>query len=254
VYGVLYQRIRQGTAAPGTTLSTEDQLAAEFGVSKSTIRQAVGALVDRGLVERRQGRGTFVRGDAKAHSSRVFVGSFTDLIVGTHEISVREFSIQDDVVFPSDVREALELDDTTGKTLTHYRDIDGQPFAYAVVYLSPVAVQKLGRDGLVPVGRATRLNAHGVPITGARQSMSAELADVRVAENLEIDYGQPVLFSVRVVYSNDAPIEVVHTWYRGDLYRWEAELDFSWEENGLNITVVAEDDPAARPAPAGRCG
>ncbi|MGH3756429.1 GntR family transcriptional regulator [Actinophytocola sp.] len=45
---------------PGQMIPTEQQLSLEFGVSRNTIRQAVGDLVNAGLVVRYAGRGTFV--------------------------------------------------------------------------------------------------------------------------------------------------------------------------------------------------
>lgn len=55
------QLIQTGTLAPGARLPTELYLAQEHGISRNTVRQAMSALVHEGLLERHQGRGTFVR-------------------------------------------------------------------------------------------------------------------------------------------------------------------------------------------------
>ncbi len=60
VYETLRRRIDGREWKAGDQLPTEPQLAAEFGVSRGTTRQAVAALVAEGLVERTAGRGTFV--------------------------------------------------------------------------------------------------------------------------------------------------------------------------------------------------
>jgi GntR family transcriptional regulator len=52
--------IDQGTVASGQQLPSETNLALEFGVSRITIRQALGHLSSEGYVDRRQGIGTFV--------------------------------------------------------------------------------------------------------------------------------------------------------------------------------------------------
>lgn len=49
---------------PGGRLPTEHELAERFGVNRHTLRRAVGALEDKGLVRIEQGRGTFVQGGA----------------------------------------------------------------------------------------------------------------------------------------------------------------------------------------------
>ncbi len=56
----LLQAIEGGRLAPGQALPSEAQLAAAFGVSVGTLRQAVGELAAEHILVRRQGRGTFV--------------------------------------------------------------------------------------------------------------------------------------------------------------------------------------------------
>jgi len=60
VLEILAERIRTGAYAPGTQLPSETALAAEFGISRTTVRSALGFLASRGLVVPRQGVGTFV--------------------------------------------------------------------------------------------------------------------------------------------------------------------------------------------------
>ncbi|PZM14120.1 phosphonate metabolism transcriptional regulator PhnF [Rhizobium tubonense] len=57
---VLAAEIAAGTLAGGERLPTEPQLMERFGVSRFTVRQALGHLEARGLVRAEQGRGTFV--------------------------------------------------------------------------------------------------------------------------------------------------------------------------------------------------
>lgn len=57
----LREQISAGALRPGDQLPTEPQLATTYGASRSTIRLAIGMLTTNGLVETRQGMGTFVR-------------------------------------------------------------------------------------------------------------------------------------------------------------------------------------------------
>lgn len=69
VRAVLEQQILSGELAAGTLLPTEPELCAALGVSRTVLRDAVRALVARGLLTVRQGRGTMVAepsGDAFA--------------------------------------------------------------------------------------------------------------------------------------------------------------------------------------------
>ncbi len=53
-------QIRAGEFAPGSKIPSEHQLAATFGIGRPTVRQAIDALVRKGLLHRRRGSGTFV--------------------------------------------------------------------------------------------------------------------------------------------------------------------------------------------------
>lgn len=52
--------IRNGVYKPGDKIMTEAEIAKEYGVSLITVRKAVGSLMEKGLVVRKQGKGTFV--------------------------------------------------------------------------------------------------------------------------------------------------------------------------------------------------
>lgn len=57
----LQARIVSGAWTPGSAIPAEGALAREFGIALGTIRQAIAVLVQQGLLERVQGKGTFVR-------------------------------------------------------------------------------------------------------------------------------------------------------------------------------------------------
>jgi len=67
-------RIASGEWQPGTRLPTEAELAAELGVSRVTIRQALSAAVDAKLVIRIPGKGTYVSQVSNTPLSQGFIG------------------------------------------------------------------------------------------------------------------------------------------------------------------------------------
>lgn len=71
VADALAQRLERAILAreyrPGEALPAERQLAAQLGVSRATLREALGQLVERGLLLRRHGAGTFVSGQIDEH-------------------------------------------------------------------------------------------------------------------------------------------------------------------------------------------
>jgi DNA-binding GntR family transcriptional regulator len=58
---ILRRRISSGTYSPGSRLPSEAEIGKSFKISGLTVRQAVKALADEGLLERIQGSGTFVK-------------------------------------------------------------------------------------------------------------------------------------------------------------------------------------------------
>ena len=57
----LLEAITSGKLPAGTKLPTEEELCAQFGISRPVARQAYNMLIEEGFVERMRGRGTFVR-------------------------------------------------------------------------------------------------------------------------------------------------------------------------------------------------
>ena len=62
VFEQLRELIRSGKLKPGDRLLSERELSAAMGVSRVTLKNAMSRLVAMGMVEQRQGKGTFVRG------------------------------------------------------------------------------------------------------------------------------------------------------------------------------------------------
>jgi len=58
---ILYEKIRSGELKPGDRLDSVEQLAEQLQVSRSAIREALSALKAMGLIEIKQGSGTFVK-------------------------------------------------------------------------------------------------------------------------------------------------------------------------------------------------
>lgn len=88
--------IRSGELRPGDRMAPVGTLAAEFGVGRSAVREALSALRAMGLVEMRQGEGTYVRAFSSDTLSKYLA---TGLLMESREI--------DDLL---DIRELLESD------------------------------------------------------------------------------------------------------------------------------------------------
>ena len=91
---VLRDEIARGAISVGDPLPTEQTLCEQFGVSRITVRRALGDLADQGYIERRHGVGSFVRGTVPATRER---GSVMDELRQTQfetEVEVLEFGMR----------------------------------------------------------------------------------------------------------------------------------------------------------------
>jgi GntR family transcriptional regulator len=240
VTAVLRQRVENAEYPAGVRLASEDELAVEFSVSRATIRQAVGALVDEGLVLRKQGSGTYVRDRTNAVLRQRFRGSLGDLIRESHNAAPRDVEvIHDHPVTPS-IAAALELAEPVATVVKRTRMMNDEPFAYTTTYLPSeigrgITAEMLKRRALMEV-----LIDEGVRLVDATQSIRAQLADAELCTKIEVPLGAAVLYVERVV--RDAagrPVEFVRSWYRGDRYEYTVTLDLAEETTGERYRNLA---------------
>lgn len=235
IAGILRQRIEDGIFPAGGRLPAEDELAAEFDVSRATIRQAVGELVMEGLVVRRQGRGTYVeKRDRKVLQQR-FRGSLGDLIHESHRAKTRNLDLSHDAQIPVRIAEALQLETPRGTVVKRTWTMDGQPFSLTITYLPPDLGQALTGAGLRKQALMEVLTDSSVVLSSATQAIRAQLADLDVCSQIDVKMGAPVLMVERIVHdATGRPVEYVRSWYRGDRYEYAVTLD---------LTPSATDNP-----------
>ena len=104
---ILLDEIRQGVWKAGEQLPTEATLAERFGISVGTVRRALGGLEDEGIINRREGAGTFVRTYKNTGSANQFQ-IFSD-IDGKPRGSRKELIALSTVPAPNFVADALGL-------------------------------------------------------------------------------------------------------------------------------------------------
>jgi len=235
VAGILRQRIEDGIYPVGGKLLSEDELAAEFEVSRATIRQAVGELVMEGLVVRRQGRGTFVQERDPSVLQQRFRGSLGDLIHESHRATTRNLDVAHDAPIPQHIAEALQLETPTGTIVKRTRMMDGQPFALTITYLPPDLGKSLSPADLRRKALMEVLMDSGITLSSASQSIRAQLADLDVGSQIDVELGAAVLFVERIVHDTTGrPVEYVRSWYRGDRYEYAVTLDLAAGPDGNN--------------------
>ena len=226
----LAEAIGAGRLAPGDRMPSEQDLAAWFGVSRMTLRQALAKLARRGLVTRTVGRrgGTFVA-ERKLEQDRTTLAGFSD--------QLRRHGIQPGarVLFatqrPAGPVSAAALGLREGDPVHEVRRVrlgDGRPI---------VLEQSLFPAALFPGLLQCRLDGSLYELLEARysqrphrarESLEPVTAGVREAEALEVAEGAPLMLVERVAYAQTGqPVEFARDLFRGDRTRivmWTSEL------------------------------
>jgi GntR family glv operon transcriptional regulator len=193
---------------PGDSLPSEPALAAAYGVSRATMREALQNLSGAGIVRRVHGVGTFVTGVSKKMESALDVDlGVTDAIrAANKQLGVQVLRAAEQPA-PQLVGEALGLV-PAGRVLWIERAIlaDDVP-AVAAVDAIPVAVANRATTPYEggSVYRFLEVEC-GVRLAGGSASITAVAAERRVARVLNIAEGSPVLRIAQTERADDGTI------------------------------------------------
>jgi GntR family transcriptional regulator len=227
VYLLLKQRLASGDFAPDEPMPGENALAAEYGVSRLTIRRSLESLETEGLIHRHQGRGTFARPapvTAGGHASDI--DTLMDHLANMGmQTQVRLFSLQ---VEPASAQAAERLELALGAQVdraVRVRSHAGQPFSYLTTHVPHSIGRRIPRKTLASKPLLAIFRDLGLRVAHAEQSLSATLAEPDAADALGVPVGSALLSLHRVVRdASNQPIEWLHALYRPDRYEYRMSM------------------------------
>jgi GntR family transcriptional regulator len=207
VRDVVAQRIADGDWVPGMMIPSEMALAEELGVSQGTVRKALDGLTAEHLLDRRQGRGTYVAEVTPESSQFRFFrmadksGRRTTPEGAGARIKLRRAKAGE--------RRRLELamgDEVFA--LRRVRRIDGVPAIVERIVVPAARFPGLDVGELPNALYALYQRDHGVSIMSAEEQLQAVAAPADVAAALGLAEGAPVLFISRIARAlGGAPVE-----------------------------------------------
>jgi len=199
----LRQEVVAQQLPPGTPLPTEAALTARFGVNRHTVRVALKALAEEGLLRAEQGRGTFV-GSARRFSYRLSNRTrLSESLSGSREPPTVELLEQ--VVEPADTRAAVALRIEIGVAVLRMEAlsrVDGRPLGCSTHFLTAGSypgfasifaatgsmTRAFGRFGVTDYFRlATTVSARPAEPDEARHLELAPGATLLVSEGVDAD-------------------------------------------------------------------
>jgi GntR family transcriptional regulator len=201
-------------------LPTEENLASHYGVSVMTVRQAMSALVDEGLVVRRRRRGTFVNPDALPVQPLLLRGA-VDAVVAQQ--AAGDVEILERVAVPPPASLAAHF--VGHETLVFIRRLrreSGIPMSVADNWVLPEVADKVSDDDLAvaPMTQALR-DRVGVRIGRVENVVEAQQAGPEMAALLGVALLSPILLCRAMTYDiRDRVVDAAAIHYRGDRFRY----------------------------------
>lgn len=221
---LLTARIGSGEWLPGAIIPSEIQLAQELGVSQGTVRKAVTELVERNVLTRKQGRGTFV--STHDHDRALF--HFFHIAGEDGEKVLPESRILSCRRRKASRMEASRLGLATGTkviSIERTRNFDDKPVIIETVILPADLFQGLGKNGdndLPNTLYELYEKKYGINIHSANERLRAVPASEHEASLLNVEPGSPLLEIERTALTLDStPVELRISRCNSQQHRYE---------------------------------
>jgi len=226
----LQEQIQSGALKPGTQFTSEKKQAQIYGVSLVTVRAAMRVLLEKGLVVRYAGKGTFVAEPYPVRNTWA-IGSLEDL-VSTGRQSNMKLLWRRQIYPPLQVAQAFGQ---SGKkkisAMRTVRYAESEPFMLTDTYHPKEISTQLKDSDFTRRAARTKLVVSivqekcGIVVSAARQTMSVEPATQDQARFLDIEPGQQLL-AVNREYLADGEhlVQIARAHYRTDHYHYAINL------------------------------
>lgn len=208
-------------------LPTEEQLAAHYGVSVLTMRQALKELEDEGLISRHRRRGTFIEPSALRGAPVRLLGSVDAIVAQQSGMSTE---LLDHGTAPVTAELAEHFPGMTEVATYHRLRCDeetGEPTNHARNHVRPELAARIDLADLArwPMTKVLR-DVVKVRISRITDTVEARLADPETARLLQVPLLSPILHYTGITYDEEGrALDVVHIQYRGDRFSFTVTLD-----------------------------
>jgi len=219
--------LREGRWKHGQAIPSEPLLARRFGASIGTIRKAVDELVAEHVLVRQQGRGTFV----SSHTKDYMLNVFFQIVDRDGRKELPATRLQSFRRARADARTAERLGIARGDPIFRIEAVltlEGRPVIADSIRLPAKLFPDL--TGQIFANRDSTIygllqSRFGVTVLRIEELLAAVAAEARVAAQLGLQTGEPVLRIERISYSyRDLPVDTRVRHVRTDRYRYLSEL------------------------------
>jgi GntR family transcriptional regulator len=226
IKGILRDRILDGTYHAHQQMPSESELTSIFGVSRITVRQALGDLQKEGLIFKIHGKGTYVS-KPKAFQDIAQLQGFGEAMSRMgYETFSRVVSLKS-LIASAAVAARLGVSQNEEVTeLRRVRYLNRAPISLDVTYVSQEIGERLAKEDLAHRDVFLILeNDYGMALGEAELQIEAMLADEYIARLLEVEEGASVLRIERLTMTADGkPLDFEYLYYRGDAFQYRMRI------------------------------
>lgn len=222
----LRERILDGTYGQDARLPAESEISAIFGVSRITVRQALGDLQKEGLIVKVPGKGSFVARQRPSQDLGRLEGFGEAMSRKGHRVVNR---VASHLELPASPEVAARLGLAAGEPVAEVRRVrcvDLQPVSYEVTWLPPAIGRRLRSENLA--GRDIFLileDDYGIALGHADIRIDAINADPALAAALSVPVGSALLRIERLTWALDgAPLDFEYLYVRGEAFQYALRL------------------------------
>ena len=220
-------RIASGAWQPHDRVPSESALMKHYGVSRITVRQALGDLEKESVIFKVPGKGSFVAPPKPFQELGRLQGFAEAMGALGHDTFNRVLSVRD---VPADAVVADRLRLALGAPVTEIqrvRHLGGQPVSLDLTWLPQRLGACVARHDLATRDVFGILEADcGIRLGHADLTIEAALADARQAALLDVAAGSPVLHIERLTHDRDGrPLDHEHLYCRADNFQYRLRLE-----------------------------
>jgi GntR family transcriptional regulator len=195
----LKQEILSGAYQASGRLPSEQSLTGRYGVSRVTVRLAIGHLLNEGLVVRKQGKGTFIAGSHVRHDLKDLRGIYDVLVSQGLEPETTLLKFEP-ALPPPEVADALGAGKSRRVFLKRLYRLDGAAIALAQTWLPLEAQTVSWADAETHPSYSILQQLLAMPVASADISIRGQLAGGELARALKLKAASPILLLERRSY------------------------------------------------------
>lgn len=223
----LREEITSGERPLGSRMPTEQELSAQFSVSRITARRALDELAQDGLVERKRRIGTTVIFTPPVAPIEGRMDRALESLLNFGRSTQVKLLELETIPAPAPIAEALAV--ATGAPVVRVvrvRGLEGRPLGHFISFIPAERGVTLTRSALRATPMLSLIEQAGIQVGAATQTISATLADVTLSSALEVDIGSPILRVSRTVFDTDhRPVQHILAQFRPDRYQIKLDLN-----------------------------